>query len=165
LKDPGVASKLQTEIKQSKPFAGIEHEALLNIQRTSSFVVHTLQQLLRRHGLTESQYNVLRIMRGAGPDGLRCTEIGERMIARDPDVTRLVERLQRSRLVERRRDAKDRRVIYSRITDQGLKILEELDPEVDATSKAMFSHMTAEKLGVLIQLLEDVREGSGCCTG
>jgi DNA-binding MarR family transcriptional regulator len=158
-----VPSKLQTEIKQSKPFAGVEHEALLNIQRTASFVVHTLQQLLKRHSLTEPQYNVLRILRGAGPDGLRCSEIGDRMIARDPDVTRLIERLQRNGLIERRRDARDRRVVHSRITAQGLKILEDLDPEVAATSNGMLSHMAPEKLRALIELLEEVREGARSC--
>jgi len=150
---------LRDEIKQNKPFSGIEEEALLNIQRTSAHIVHYLQQRLKKHGLTESQYNVLRILRGAGPDGLRCTEIGERMISRDPDITRLLERLQRLRFIERRRDAKDRRVIYTRISGEGLEVLKELDPIVAEDAKSMLRHMNPEKLRVLIGLLEGVRRG------
>ncbi len=114
---------------------------------------------MKKHGLTDSQYNVLRILRGAGPDGLRCMEIGERMISRDPDITRLLERLERRRLIERRRDETDRRVVYTRISREGLSLLKELDPTVDEGSKTLLMHMDAEKLRTLIGLLEDVRHG------
>lgn len=154
-----MVSKLREEIKQTKPFAGLEQEALLNVQRTSAYVTRAGQQILKRHGLTEPQYNVLRILRGAGIGGLRCMEIGERMISRDPDISRLMERLQYHRLLERRRDSKDRRAIYSRITDAGLKVLEELDPEMTAASHVVLGHMNAEKLKLLIELLEEVRAG------
>lgn len=155
-----MASRLQEEIKQNKPFSGIEQEALLNIHRTSGHVAHFLQQILKKHGLTDSQYNVLRILRGAGPEGLRCMEIGERMISRDPDITRLLERLERRRLIERSRDQTDRRVVYTRISREGLSLLKELDPTVEAGAKASLSHMDGEKLRTLIGLLEEVRQGA-----
>lgn len=154
-----VGSKLKEEIRQTKPFSGPQQEALLNIQRTASRLQHRFQQTLKVYDLTEPQYNVLRILRGAGPEGLRCSEIGERMISHDPDITRLLTRLQRVRLIERRRDMIDRRVIHSRISAEGLKRLKELDPLVDETSKSLLGHMCPERLGRLIDLLEEVRQG------
>jgi DNA-binding MarR family transcriptional regulator len=155
-----MASGLQEEIKQIKPFSGIEQEALLNIHRTSGHVMHVLQQFLKKRGLTDSQYNVLRILRGAGSEGLRCMEIAERMISRDPDITRLLSRLERQRLIERRRDETDRRVVYTRISREGLTLLKELDPTVESASRNLLKHMDSEKLRVLIGLLEDVRKGA-----
>jgi DNA-binding MarR family transcriptional regulator len=154
-----VANKLKDEIRQIKPFSGLEQEVLLNIRRTSGYVEHITQQILKQQGLTDSQYNVLRILRGAGPDGLRCTEIGERMITPDPDVTRLIGRLQKRRLVARHRDTRDRRVIHIRISPAGSAILEDLDPVVEASGKEMFGHLTQDKLATLIDLLEEVRSG------
>jgi DNA-binding MarR family transcriptional regulator len=151
--------KLQQEIKQTKPFPGIEQEALLNLQRTAGQAFHLTQQMLKPHGLTPSQYNVLRILRGAGPDGLRCMEIGERMLSHDPDITRLLERLLRQRLIERRRDGKDRRVIYSRISAEGLRLLKELDPGVEESAKLFLGHMNVQRLELLIDLLEEARQG------
>jgi DNA-binding MarR family transcriptional regulator len=152
-----VASKLQQEIRQTKPFAGLEQEALLNIRRTAGYVEHVVQQVLKEQGLTEPQYNVLRILRGAGLEGLRCSEIGERMITRDPDITRLIGRLERRRLVGRHRDTRDRRVTHIRITAAGRAILQELDPVVEASAVALLSHFTREKLVLLIDLMEEVR--------
>jgi DNA-binding MarR family transcriptional regulator len=154
-----MGSKLKDEIRQTKPFSGIEQEALLNIHRTAGILQRRSQQVLKQQDLTESQYNVLRILRGAGPDGLRCSDIGERMISHDPDITRLLERLQRIKLIERRRDGKDRRVIYSRITAEGLDRLQKLDPLVESSGKSMLSHMNPERIGLLIDLLEEVRQG------
>jgi DNA-binding MarR family transcriptional regulator len=150
--------KLKEEIKQNKPFSGLEQEALLNLERTSGYTMHLIQQTLKQYGLTAPQYNVLRILRGAGDEGLRCAEIGERMVSRDPDITRLLERLSRQRLVERKRDARDRRVIHSRITAQGLALLQDLDPVVEAASKTLLGHLDVDKLGLLINLLEEVRQ-------
>jgi DNA-binding MarR family transcriptional regulator len=155
----GTWVKLQQEIKQTKPFPGIEQEALLNLQRTAGQALHLTQQMLKPHGLTPSQYNVLRILRGAGPDGLRCMEIGERMLSHDPDITRLLERLLRQRLIERRRDGKDRRVIYSRISAEGLRLLKELDPEIEESAKLFLGHMNVQRLELLIDLLEEARQG------
>lgn len=156
-----MANKLKEEIRQNKSFSGLEQEALLNIHRTSGYVGHFMQQILKEQGLTEPQYNVLRILRGAGPEGLRCSEIGERMITRDPDITRLLNRLERRRLVGRHRDTSDRRVIHIRITAAGSVILQELDPVVEGAAVSTLSHVSQDKLVVLIDLLEEVRLG-GC---
>jgi DNA-binding MarR family transcriptional regulator len=155
-----LANRLKEEIKQTKPFKGLEQEAALNIRRTSGYVEHHMQQVLKQHGLTEPQYNVLRILRGAGPDGLRCTEIGPRMITRDPDVTRLVARLQGRQLVERHRDTCDRRVLHVRTTQAGNDLLRELDPVVEAAGISTLGHLSQEKLTTLIDLLEEVRLGN-----
>jgi DNA-binding MarR family transcriptional regulator len=154
-----LANKLQEEIRQNKPFSGIEEEAVLNIRRTSGYVEQITQQVLKQHGLTEPQYNVLRILRGAGPDGLRCSDIGERMISRDPDITRLLSRLQSRKLVERRRDTQDRRVIHIRITGNGNSVLRELDPIVRAAAVSTLGHVTQNRLALLIDLMEEVRQG------
>ena len=154
-----MGAKLKDEIKQSKPFASLEQEAALNIQRTSSDLMHAFQQQMKGHGLTASQYNVLRILRGASPGELRCSDIGERMVGRDPDITRLLHRLEREGLIKRRRDAQDRRVVYTRITGLGLQKLKELDPLADASSRMALGHLCAQKLETLIALLEEVRQG------
>jgi MarR family transcriptional regulator, organic hydroperoxide resistance regulator len=159
-----VGNKLREEIKQNKPFSGLEQEALLNIRRTAGYLEHTFQQILKQRGLTDPQYNVLRILRGAGPGGLRCSEIGERMITRDPDVTRLLTRLERQRLIERWRDADDRRVAHTRISAAGTEILKELDPIVENVGASLLRHMDKPRLGLVIDLMEEVRQGA-CANG
>ncbi len=156
-----MANQLKDEIRQNKPFAGLEQEALLNIRRTSGYVEHVVQQALKDWNLTDSQYNVLRILRGAGDEGLRCAEIGARMIARDPDITRLIDRLQRRRLVGRHRDCRDRRVVHIRISAAGTALLRELDPVVEASAISALGHLAQEKLARLIDLLEEARGGCG----
>jgi DNA-binding MarR family transcriptional regulator len=154
-----MANKLKDEIRQSKPFTGPEQEAILNVRRTSGYVEHVTNQIFKEQGLTDSQYNVLRILRGAGPVGLRCSEIGERMITRDPDITRLLARLEGRRLVERHRDTRDRRVSHIRITAEGMAVLKELDPAVESSAVSVLSHMSRERLALLVDLLEEVRQG------
>jgi DNA-binding MarR family transcriptional regulator len=156
-----VANKLKDEIRQNKPFSGPQQEALLNLRRTAGYIEHSAQQIFRQKGLTESQYNVLRILRGAGDEGLRCSEIGERMITPDPDVTRLIARLERRRLVARKRDNHDRRVVHIRISSAGSELLTELDPDVEKSAVALLGHLSAEKLSALIDLLEEVRHVPG----
>ncbi len=153
-----MANRLKEEIKQTKPFSGLEHEAVLNIRRSASYLEHLTQQVVKSRGLTEAQYNVLRILRGAEPDGLRCSEIGERMITRDPDVTRLIRRLQGSGLVGRRRDRSDRRVVHIRIREKGRQLLKELDPLIESSGRSLLGHMSSEHLSLLIDLLEEVRQ-------
>jgi DNA-binding MarR family transcriptional regulator len=152
-------SKLQEEIKQTRPFNSLEEEMLLNLQRTSGRVQHLFQQMIKPMGLTPTQYNVLRILRGAGENGLRCSEVGERLVSDDPDITRLLDRLQKQKLIRRKRDLKDRRVIYTFITAEGLRLLKELDPQVVGLAKQMIAHMSQDKLTTLITLLEEIREG------
>ncbi len=153
--------RLAEEIQQHRPFESLESEAILNLQRTADQLRRSFQQTLKGHGLTEAQYNVLRILRGAEPDGLRCSQIGERMISHDPDVTRLLKRLGRQKLTERRRDIKDRRVVLMKITKPGLQLLKELDPVVDKSTRQALGHLTGEKLSLLIDLLEEARGGGG----
>jgi DNA-binding MarR family transcriptional regulator len=152
-----MASKLQTEIKQTRPFPSLEDEALLNIVRTADRIQYHFQQTLKPHGITPTQYNVLRILRGAGEGGLRCSDIGERLISSDPDITRLLGRLQKQRLVRRRRNPKDRRVIYARISPRGLELLEELEPVVNNHAKTIMKGFSKEELSTLIFLLEEIR--------
>lgn len=153
-----MASKLQEEIKQTRPFVTIEEEAALNIRRTSDRLQYHTQQLFKPHGITPTQYNVLRILRGAGDAGLRCSEIGERLVSSDPDITRLLGRLQKQKLIRRKRDPKDRRVIYATITAEGLRLLKETDPTVNTAIKDILGHMSHEKLTTLIALLEEARQ-------
>src|SRR5919108_1101542 len=106
-----MARRLRMEIHQTKPFASLEEEAFLNLQRTADALLHGLEAALKPAGLSPSQYNVLRILRGAEAEGLACREVGERMVTRDPDITRLLDRLEARGLVMRARDREDRRVI------------------------------------------------------
>jgi DNA-binding MarR family transcriptional regulator len=115
------------------------------------------EQLLRSKGLTGAQYNVLRILRGAEPDGLSCRGIGDLMISHDPDMTRLLDRMEKRRLITRTRQADDRRVVKTRITREGLEILKTLDQPVRELHKRQFRHMSAARLKALAQLLEEAR--------
>lgn len=148
----GVAGLLE-EIKQTKPFANFEGEVLLNLQRTADVAQREVILTLKPYEITPSQYNVLRILRGAGADGLMCSEIGDRMVTRDSDITRLLERLEKRSLITRRRDAKDRRVINTCITEEGLKMLAELDEPMEETSRKRLAHFSREMLEQLNALL------------
>src|SRR6202142_4707636 len=110
---------LQAELKQSVPFRSREQEAYLALLRTADALQTSVESRLNEFGLTGTQYNALRILRGAGPEGLPCREIGDRMITHDPDVTRLLNRLENRGLVERIRARQDRRVIYGKIPAPG----------------------------------------------
>jgi MarR family transcriptional regulator, organic hydroperoxide resistance regulator len=152
-------SRLQAELKQKIPFASREQEAYLALLRTSDALQSSVEAKLKEFGLTGTQYNALRILRGAGVDGLPCSEVGERMITRDPDITRLLDRLQKRGLVERSRGKRDRRVVCGKITTTGLKLLREMDAPVDKHGREMLRHVGQEKLQQLIELLELVRGG------
>src|SRR5208283_878171 len=117
----------QAELKQNLPFASRAQEAYLSLLRTAYALQAQVETRLKEFGLTGTQYNALRILRGAGPEGLPCREIGERMITHDPDITRLLNRLEDRGFVARTRAKQDRRVIYGRITAAGLKLLREMD--------------------------------------
>src|SRR5450432_3517154 len=136
--------KLAEEIKQRRPFESLEAEAILNLQRTTDQIRRKAQQTFKAHGLTAPQYNVLRILRGAQPAGLPCSEIGKRMISHNPDITRLLKRLDGMQLTEQKRDLKDRRVIFTRITATGLQTLKNLDPLVKRETRKALGHMAAE---------------------
>lgn len=150
---------LSREIHQEKPFASLEEEAFLSLQRTASLLIQALGRELKGHDLTPAQYNTLRILRGAGPDALTCGEIGERLVSPGPDVTRLLDRLEQGGLVTRLRDAEDRRVVRARITDSGIDLLTSLDEPVGRILGRLLGPLGKERLGTLIALLEEAREG------
>lgn len=153
-----MARRLQSEIKQSIPFRSIEIEAFLNLMRTHDALLRGVQALLRGHRLSLPQYNALRILRGAGDQGRTCGEIAERMITRDPDVTRLLDRLEARALVRRERQASDRRVVRAFITPAGIGLLDLLDEPVDALHARQLGHLGEDELAGLIALLEKARE-------
>jgi DNA-binding MarR family transcriptional regulator len=153
-----VGGKLAEEIQQSKPFSSLAEEAILNIYRTASVLDQLFSEALKPYGLSETQYNVLRILRGAGPRGLACQEIAARMIARDPDITRLLDRIESRGLISRGRSEEDRRVVVSRITAEGTKILSLLEPAARNLPKKILGHLGDRQLRDLIALLEQARE-------
>ncbi len=148
---------LQAELRQTKSFVSLQAEAFLNLVRTSAQMQHALHLRLKPYGITETQYNSLRILRGAGSSGLTCAEIADRLVSQDPDITRLVERLQRQGLVRRERGEKDRRVVLTKITASGLDRLKEMDPVVDSTVHALLSHLSSSELNTMIGLMERAR--------
>jgi DNA-binding MarR family transcriptional regulator len=115
------------------------------------------EQVIKTAGLTAAQYNVLRILRGAGRAGLACREIGERMISRDPDITRLLDRMEKRNLITRERQSDDRRVVKTYVTPQGLELLKTLDRPVSALHKRQFQDISPAKLKVLSAMLEEIR--------
>ncbi|HEY9225413.1 MAG TPA: MarR family transcriptional regulator [Gemmatimonadaceae bacterium] len=152
---------LRSEIKQGKPFESLEQEAHLNLERTTAVLGHALGDSLRRFRITPTQYNALRILRGAGSQGLSRNEVRDRLISQVPDVTRLLDRLEESGFAERERLTTDRRLVATRITDKGLAVLSELDAPVAAMHRRAFGHMSPDQLRTLIELLTIAREGGG----
>lgn len=149
---------LKEEIRQAKPFATLEDEVFVNVLRTAEAFYRKEAELLKPYELTPSQYNVLRILRGAGPDGLICREIGERMIAHDPDVTKLIDRLEGRGYVTRERQEKDRRVIIIRITEEALEVLAQIDPPALDMTAEVLGHLGERRLKTLNDLLVTARE-------
>jgi DNA-binding MarR family transcriptional regulator len=148
---------LQQDLHQSVPFASLHAEAFLNLLRTSDQLQRKLRLALKPHGITDTQYNVLRILRGAGAHPLPCSEIGERLISQVPDITRLLDRLERIHLIRRARDRKDRRIVLSSILPSGLAKLKELDGVVERCVEKMLEHLTQQELFQMIALLESAR--------
>ena len=152
---------LRQSIKQRKPFESLEQEVFLEVLRTGNAFVQDLVDLLRPYGLTQPQYNVLRILRGAGAAGLPTGEVGERMVvSREPDVTRLLIRMEDEELVERERRADNRRFVTARITRKGLRVLKALDEPVRRMHAKQLRHMTRRELDQLASLLERARHES-----
>ncbi|HET6700290.1 MAG TPA: MarR family transcriptional regulator [Gemmatimonadaceae bacterium] len=149
---------LQEDIRQRKPFTSLEQEAQLSVVRTASLLVDAFEQMLKPYGITATQYNVLRILRGAEPDGLCRNELRDRMLTRMPDVTRLLDRMEDAKLVARARDSEDRRLVSTRITAKGLRVLDEVDSAVTAEHMRRFHHLGRTQLRTLIDLLSAVRE-------
>jgi DNA-binding MarR family transcriptional regulator len=152
-----MASGLRAELKQQKPFKSLEEEAHLSIQRTAAVLEHTFETALKPHRITATQYNVLRILKGSEPDGLCRNEIGQRLVRQVPDVTRLLDRLEETKLISRHRGGQDRRYVTTRITKAGLKLLEQVDSQICAIHREQLGHLNEHELRKLISLLEDVR--------
>ncbi len=153
-----MSAKLKDEIRQGKPFSSPAQEAFLNLQRTSDALMRGLEETLKPSGLTQTQYNVLRILRGAGCSGLLCREISERMVTREPDMTRLLDRLESRGLVTRSRDRKDRRAVAVRITSQGVETVARLDEPIAGLHRRQLEHLGNSRIRSLIGLLETARE-------
>ena len=152
---------LRDEIKQTKPFTSLEQEAQLNIVRTGAVLLDDVEQLLRPYGITATQYNVLRILRGSEPGGLCRNELRDRMITRMPDMTRLLDRMEDAGLVTRSRERDDRRMVLTRISARGLELLGELDAPMTELHRDQLARLTDDQLRSLIDLLTVVREGNG----
>jgi DNA-binding MarR family transcriptional regulator len=152
-------STVQADLKP-KPGSSPEEVAHLEMMRTMEALSHRFAQVLKTEDLSETQYNVLRILRGA-PDGIPCGEIGNRMVTRDSDITRLLDRLEKRSLVSRSRESKDRRTVWARITPQGLKLLARLDEPVLATHFELLGHLGAKRLKLMTDLLRLARQPHG----
>jgi DNA-binding MarR family transcriptional regulator len=153
-----VAGGIQAEIKQGKPFRSLEAEAFLSLLRTADRLQGRVAEMLKPFQLSPTQYNALRILRGAGAKGLPCSQIGERMVNRDPDITRLLNRLEQRGLVERSRGREDRRVITARATPAALGLLKSLDRPVEEFQRKLLGHLGEQRLRALIRLLGAARK-------
>jgi DNA-binding MarR family transcriptional regulator len=148
---------LKSEIAQGPPFASAEEEALLNILRTADVLEREAQRRTRGWGITSTQYNVLRILRGAQPRGLPCAAIGDRMITAEPDITRLLNRLKKLKFVRQRRDHHDRRVVITHISEAGLELLRQMDPVIERAPQELLGHLSQSEIAELIRILELAR--------
>ncbi len=148
---------MSSRSNSSRPAVSLENRIFVALLQSADTLGQQAEQLLKAAGLTGAQYNVLRILRGAEPEGLPCRGIADRMISHDPDMTRLLDRMEKRGLITRERQTDDRRVVKTRITPQALSLLKTLDQPVHELHKRQFRHMTAARLKILSDLLEEVR--------
>jgi len=141
----------------TRPFKSVEEEAILSIARTAALLEHAGSEALKPFDLTITQYNVLRILRGAGQQGMCRNAVGERLVTKVPDVTRLLDRMEASGLISRQRGTEDRRFVTTYITEKGMKLLEKIDRELPAMHDRQVGHMSQKRLRELVDLLEEVR--------
>jgi MarR family transcriptional regulator, organic hydroperoxide resistance regulator len=142
--------------RSTRPPVFSEAHVFIALQKIADALAQEVEQLLKTHGLTAAQYNVLRILRGAEPEGLACNNISERMISHDPDMTRLLDRMEKRALITRQRQKDDRRVVKTRITPVGLDLLTGLDQPIREVHKRQFQHIPAARLKTLAELLDQV---------
>lgn len=152
-----MSGKLLKELAQTKPFASMEEEALINLMRTSAILQREHEAALKPYGVSPAAYNILRILRGSEPRGLRCQDVRARLVSPGPDVTRLLDGLEAKKLSYRARSESDRRAVVSRITPAGLALLARLDPVARALPKKLLGHLGAKRVAALVDLLEDAR--------
>jgi DNA-binding MarR family transcriptional regulator len=148
---------MSSSSKSSRPAVSLETRIFVLLLQAADILTQEAEQLVKASGLTGAQYNVLRILRGAEPEGLACRAIGDRMISHDPDMTRLLDRMEKRGLITRARQTDDRRVVKARITAPGLQLLRTLDQPVHDLHKRQFRHISAARLKILSDLLEEVR--------
>jgi DNA-binding MarR family transcriptional regulator len=151
-------ANLQAEIKQTKPFASPIDEALLSVLRTAAVLEHHLTEALKPYGITHTQYNVLRILRGAGSAGLCGREVAERLVSKVPDISRLLDRMEEMNLIDRERDPGDRRHVTARISSKGLRVVEQTTPDLVAVERKRFAGLEPERVKLLIESLAQIRE-------
>ncbi len=149
---------LKQEIAQNRPFSSAAEEALLNLMRTADCLQRAMQRKAKPWGITTTQYNVLRILRGAQPDGLTCSAIGDRMITAEPDITRLLGRLKALKLIRQQRDKRDKRMVWTQISSAGLALLAEMDPIIQQFPTESLRHLDESQLATLIELTELARK-------
>jgi len=142
--------------QKQHPLPPIEDRVFVALQRAADRLAVQAEQVLKSNGLTGAQYNVLRILRGAEPEGLACSSIADRIISHDPDMTRLLDRMEKRHLITRQRQSDDRRVVKARITSSGLELLKRLDPTVREVHKRQFAHMGAVRVRALADLLDEI---------
>jgi len=148
--------KTTTQSRARKKPVRLEETAYLELCRTTDMLSRRLSVVLKAEDLSSNQYNVLRILRGA-PEGLPCGEIGDRMITRDPDITRLLDRLEKRDLISRCRETRDRRMVMARITPDGLELLARMDEPVRAMHRSQLGHLGRKRLVALTGLLQLAR--------
>ena len=148
---------LRQELRQTRPFTSTAHEASLSIVRTAAVLQDAIEQLLRPYGISGAQYNVLRILRGA-PEGLCRNEVRDRMLTRMPDVTRLLDRMEDAELIWRARSTEDRRMVTTRLTAEGRRLVDELDAVVAAEDRRTMARLDEAEQRTLIALLARVRD-------
>ena len=153
----GTAKRLQREIQQSRPFRSDGHEAVIALLRTADLVRRHFSPVLEPRGITGQQYNVLRILRGAGPDGLPTLAIADRMVEQTPGITRLLDRMEAKGLVSRQRCREDRRQMLCYATAAGLALLRELDAPIDAAEESVVAGLSDRQRAQLLRALEQVR--------
>ncbi len=152
-----MSTNLEEELRQKRPFQSTEQEAFLSLGRTWAVLEHAFSEALKPQAITPTQYNALRILRGAGPEGLSRGDIIDRMVSRVPDATRLLDRLEAMDLSVRARDPHDRRYVRTRITDQGLALLADLDDSVQELHERHLGALDESELDTLIGLLARIR--------
>ena len=155
-----MAHGLREELKQTRPFPRRSAEAAVSVMRTAAILEHELNEVLKPSGITVTQYNVLRILRGAGEKGLCGREVGERLVSAVPDVSRLLERMEDVGLISRERDATDRRHVTARITEAGRRLLDAVTPGLEAVERARFGRLSESALQAMITSLAHVRENA-----
>jgi DNA-binding MarR family transcriptional regulator len=151
---------LQEDLRQTRPFSSLQQEAYLSVVRTTSALTDRVEDLLKPYGISATQYNVLRILRGAGEGGLCRNELRDRMLTRMPDMTRLLDRMEDAGLVKRSREQEDRRMVLTQITPRGKTLLGELDRPMSDLHREQLARLSDEQLRSLIDLLTAIREGN-----